>query len=125
MTTPIKTSGPLTVSLLNGLESIEAEPRTRFYTSLAQSYGLYPAWWDRLFGPFIPPGEIKRRLYRHAEYVETDDFAIERDGGVGGLEREEVVRACEERAVDVLGKGQEELRRELMEYFRAKKDGRR
>ena len=119
------TSGPLTVSLLDGLEGMQAEPKKRFYTSVAQSYGLYPAWWDRLFGSLIPQSEIKRRLYRYAEYVETDDFAIERDGGVGGLEREEVVRACEERAVDVLGRGQEELRHELMGYFRLKKDERR
>ena len=104
---------------------MQAEPKKRFYTNVAQSYGLYPAWWDRLFGSSIPQWEVKRRLYGYAEYVETDDFAIERDGGVRGLEREEVVRACEERAVDLLGKGQEELRRELMQYFRVKKDERR
>ena len=120
-----KTSGPLTVPLLDGLEGMQAESRKQFYTSVAQSYGLYPAWWDRLFGSLIPHWEIKRRLYRYAEYVETDDFAIERDGGVGGLEKEEVVRACEERAMDVLGRGQEELRSELMKYFRVKKDGAR
>ncbi len=118
----MKIPGSLTVSLLEGLEGMQAEPKKQFYTSVAQSYGLYPAWWDRLFGSLIPDWEVKRRLYRYAEYVETDDFAIERDGGVGGLEREEVVRACEERAVDVLGRGHEELKGELVKYFRVKKD---
>lgn len=99
---------------------MQAESKMRFYTCVAQSYGIYPAWWDRLFGSLVPEWEVKRRLYRCAEYLETDDFAIERDGGVGGLEGEEVVRACEERAVDVLGRDQEELRRQLMMYFRLK-----
>ena len=121
MTTQIKPSEPLTVNMLDGVEGMEGELKKRFYTGVAQIYGLYPAWWDRLFGSLIPQWEIERRLYSYAEYLETDDFAIERDGGVGGLEREEVVRACEERAVDVLGMEPEELRRRLMMYFRAKK----
>ncbi|KAK0517328.1 hypothetical protein JMJ35_000483 [Cladonia borealis] len=121
-TTTTETTRKLTVSLLDGVESMQAEPKQQFYTCVAQSYGLYPAWWDRLFGSLIPQWEVKRRLYDHAEYLDTDDFAIERDGGEGGLGREEVVRACEERAVDVLGREPEELRRDLTEYFQIKKD---
>ena len=121
-TTTNETTRTLTVRLLDEVEGMQAEPKKRFYTYIAQSYGLYPAWWDRLFGSLIPQWEIRRRLYRYAEYLETDDFAIERDSGVGGLQREEVVRACEERAMDVLGREQEELRRQLMMYFRRKEN---
>ena len=121
-TTTTETTRTLTVSLLDEVEGMQAEPKQRFYTCVAQSYGLYPAWWDRFFGSLIPEWEVKRRLYRYAEYLETDDFAIERDGGVGGLGKEEVVRACEERAVDVLGREPEELRGDLKEYFQIKKD---
>ena len=115
-----ETTRTLTLSLLDEVESMQAEPKKQFYICVAQSYGLYPAWWDHFFGSLIPEWEVKRRLYRYAEYLEADDLAIERDGGVDGLGREEVVRACEERAVDVLGKEQEELRRQLMIYFRSK-----
>ena len=101
---------------------MQAETKQRFYTCVAQSYGLYPVWWDRFFGSVIPQWEVKRRLYKYAEYLETDDLAIERDGGVEGLGREEVVRACEERAVDVLGKEPEDLRRDLKKYFQIMKD---
>ena len=121
-TTTTETTRALTVSLLDEVEGMQPEPKKQFYTCVAQSYGLYPAWWDRFFGSVIPEWEVKRRLYRYAEYLETDDFAIERDGGVDGLGSEEVVRACEERAVDVLGREPEDLRRDLKEYFQIKKD---
>ena len=58
-----------------------------------------------------------RRLYKYGEYIAADDFAIEKDGGVGGLNKEEVVRACEERAMDVLGRGEKVLRQELKIYI--------
>ena len=110
--------GPLSRPILNALE--EKTPpelqRTAFF-GIAQSYGLYPAWWDRVFGSRIPQSEIMRRLYKYAEYINIDDYAIEKDGGVGGLDKEEVVRACEERAMDVLGRGEQVLRQELKEYF--------
>lgn len=102
----MKKLGPLSPTFLNGLEEKvppEIERQTIF--RIAQSYGLYPAWWDRLFGSWIPQWEIVRRLYKYSHYIHADDFAIEKDGGVGGLDKEEVVRACEERAIDVLGRG--------------------
>ena len=111
--------GPLSHGLLTGLEEkVPPELQRTSFFGIAQSYGLYPAWWDRFFGPRIPQWEILRRLHRYSDYIHADDFAIEKDGGVGGLEGGEVVRACEERAIDVLGRGEKELRQELEDYFR-------
>ena len=110
--------GPLSSPILNGLEDgLAPEIKRQHLFCIAQSYGLYPAWWDQFFGKWIPQWEIMRRLYRYSHYIHTDDFAIEKDGGVGGLDKEEVVRACEERAMDVLGRSEKELRQELKEYF--------
>ena len=42
-----------------------------------------------------------------------DDFAIERDGGIKMLEKEEVRMACEERGINILGKEEGNLRADL------------
>ena len=46
-----------------------------------------------------------------------DDFAIERDGGMKRLEKEEVRMACEERGIDVLGKEDGNLRADLKRWM--------
>lgn len=50
-----------------------------------------------------------------------DDLAIERDGGVKMLEKEEVRMACEERAIDVLGKAEGNLRADLKQWMEQRK----
>ena len=50
-----------------------------------------------------------------------DDFAIERDGGIKSLEKEEVRIACEERGIDVLGKEEGNLRADLKRWLYRRK----
>ena len=50
-----------------------------------------------------------------------DDFAIERDGGVKMLVKEEVRLACEERGIDVLGEKEENLRADLQRWIKRRK----
>lgn len=55
--------------------------------------------------------------------LEVDDFAIERDGGVGSMKGEEVRMACEERGIDILGKEERNLRRDLEQWMERRAEG--
>lgn len=65
----------------------------------------------------IPTSLVRRRVYRRLGELEVDDFAIERDGGVGKMGGEEVKLACEERGIDILGKEERKLRRDLEQWM--------
>ena len=80
--------------------------------------GLYPEWWDRL--PWKRVKAVRQRLTTRLQELEADDIAIERDGGVEGLEGEEVKMAAERRGLDVLEKEEEELRGHLKGWLQAK-----
>ncbi|KAL2056327.1 hypothetical protein ABVK25_003350 [Lepraria finkii] len=95
------------------IDAMLPEPRDQLYKFIAQSYGLYPAWWDKYVPSLIPGWFIKRRVRQRVAEIGVDDFAITRDGGVWRMDEEEVVRACEERGIDVLGRKNSELREEL------------
>lgn len=60
---------------------------------------------------------VRKRVYRRLRELELDDFAIERDGGVGMMEGEEVRMACEERGIDTLGKREMDLRGFLNQWI--------
>ena len=60
---------------------------------------------------------VRKRVYRRLRELELDDFAIERDGGVGMMEGEEVRMACEERGIDILGEGVMDLRGSLKQWI--------
>lgn len=60
---------------------------------------------------------VRKRVYRRLRELELDDFAIERDGGVGMMEGEEVRMACEERGIDILGEGEMDLRGSLKQWI--------
>ena len=66
---------------------------------------------------FLLRGKVERRI----EYLETDDALIRRDGGVEGLEAEELRIACGQRGIDVLGRGEDELREGLKVWLSAAK----
>ena len=65
----------------------------------------------------IPTSLVRRRVYNRLGELDVDDFAIERDGGVGMMDGEEVKLACEERGIDILGKEEENLRRHLEQWM--------
>lgn len=69
----------------------------------------------------IPTSLVRSRVYKRLGETEVDDFAIERDGGVGNMEIDEVRMACEERGIDVLGKKERTLRKNLEDWMQRRK----
>ena len=86
---------------------------------IGRSLGLYPAVADR-FGGF-PTGLLWRSVKKWKDYVDLDDAAVERSGGVGQMEMEEVKIALEERGLDILGRNDTQLRNSLRSWLRARK----
>jgi hypothetical protein len=81
-----------------------------------RSLDLSGSIWDKL--GFMPPGmwQIKGRL--RMAFLEGDDKNILEDGGPMGMEHEEIRIACAERGINVLGKGETELRSWLGDWLR-------
>ncbi|MCJ1244579.1 hypothetical protein MMC30_001777 [Trapelia coarctata] len=88
---------------------------------IGRSLGLYPELFDRFFGGF-PTAVLRARVRRWKEYLELDDVAIEKNGGVGQMEMEEVRIAAEERGLDVLGENDTQLRGVLKDWLAARKN---
>ena len=84
---------------------------------LAQWVGAYPRLWDRVLGGALPVSVVKSRLQKKARELQVDDFAIERDGGVAHLSVEEMKVACDMRGLDVLDKGEEDIRSNLSRWL--------
>ncbi|KAI1139376.1 hypothetical protein F5Y05DRAFT_381759 [Hypoxylon sp. FL0543] len=82
---------------------------------ICRTLGLTSSVWDKigLDGPFA--GILARRAVQR---IAADDAMIREGGGVGALVDDEVVLACEDRGIDVLGKPVDELRRRLEEWIR-------
>ncbi|KAH7357924.1 hypothetical protein B0T11DRAFT_283349 [Plectosphaerella cucumerina] len=81
-----------------------------------RSLHLVSTFWDR--AGFVMPGlwQIKGNL--RMAFLAGDDKLLLQDGGLSGLEVEELRIACAERGIDVLGKGDGELRRLLGDWLR-------
>jgi hypothetical protein len=86
---------------------------------ISASLGLASRFWDRLGG--VPMFLLRAKVERRIEYLETDDALIRRDGGVEGLEAEELRIACMQRGMDVLGREEDELREGLQAWLSAAK----
>lgn len=87
---------------------------------IGRSLGLHSTWWPEGLG--LPPdGLLRARVRKRVEYLEMDDRLIEKDGGVGEMEMEEVRLALEERGLDVLGKSDEQLKMLLRSWLWARK----
>lgn len=81
--------------------------------------------WEKV--QLMPPaGLVRRAVCARVQYLALDDFLLVQAGGPKGLSSEEVVIACEERGIDVLGKAEERLRDELQAWVKKqeKDDGR-
>lgn len=105
-----------TMILRDEISSFTGSRQREAYRYIAQSLGLYSEFLDKYVSFLIPPGFVRRRVDRRLEDLKVDDFAIVRDGGVQGMNKEEVVTACEERGMDVLGKEEGELRKALSKW---------
>jgi hypothetical protein len=78
----------------------------------AAQLDCYPALFDWV--PLTPPKWLlQRNVRKKMEYLKTDHELIERDGGLAGLNAEEVKRACIDRGLSVVGKKEDELRKAL------------
>ncbi len=120
-----KTNSPRTEGQGEGGEGREGETETlnslnrEQLLHISRSLGLHSTWWfDESFlaGISPPSGLLQRRVQKAKEYIESDDKLIDRDGGVGGLDIEEVKMAMVDRGLDVLGKQDGELRRRLKDW---------
>jgi len=78
---------------------------------VARSLGVVGALWDRAGG--VPAVLARRRVAAELARLAADDALLLRAGGAAALGADEVRLACAERGVDVLGRGDEELRRAL------------
>ena len=87
---------------------------------IGRSLGLYSKLWDTLIGG-APALLMKRRAQKRLEYLDLDDMAITRDGGVKRMEIEEVRIALEERGVDVLSKNDNTLQTQLQMWLKVRK----
>ncbi|KAK7941398.1 uncharacterized protein PG986_013785 [Apiospora aurea] len=82
---------------------------------VARSLGLGLSLWDKMG---VDPPFVKARADRAVRRLVADDFSIRDGGGVGRLVEEEVVMACEDRAMDVASQSPAELRKKLAEWIR-------
>ncbi|KAI1469143.1 uncharacterized protein F4812DRAFT_470247 [Daldinia caldariorum] len=82
---------------------------------ICRALGLTYSLWDKvgIDSPFS--AALARRA---VDQIAADDAMIRAGGGVEGIVDEEVVLACEERGIDVLGKPVDELRSQLADWLR-------
>jgi hypothetical protein len=77
---------------------------------------LHSGFWDRL-QTMPPAGLLRRAVCARMQYIAEDDFLLVEAGGPSALSSEEVMIACEERGIDVLGKPEQKLRAELQAWM--------
>lgn len=86
---------------------------------LSRIWALHSSLWETLWE--APPMWLaRRRVERWAAYLDADDATLRRDGGVKLLEAPEVVIACEQRGVDVLGRTEDGMRKALRGWMVAR-----
>lgn len=74
----------------------------RATAQLARALNLTSPLWDRLGLPDAAVAAAARaRVRRHLAFLEEDDALLRQAGGAPALEPEEVLLACEDRAIDV------------------------
>ncbi|MCJ1310060.1 hypothetical protein MMC25_003721 [Agyrium rufum] len=89
---------------------------------IGRSLGLYSGVWDRLESALggsvgIPTGVLRKRVGYTLSYLADDDAGIRKFGGVDALSADEARIASEERGLDTLGKGEDEVRRCLGKWL--------
>jgi hypothetical protein len=84
--------------------------------TLSSKLDAHSKIWDLLL--LTPPKRVLRwGLRKRLEYLQKDDGLIMRDGGWQGLGKEEGIRACMERGIDVSGRSDKDLRGDLKAWF--------
>jgi hypothetical protein len=78
---------------------------------ISRSLGLSSGIWDWVGG--LPTSLLRRNVSRRIEYLALDDGLIRKAGGIKDMDVEEVKIALVERGVDILGKGEAQLKGDL------------
>lgn len=91
---------------------------------ISRSLGLHSRLWDYTKGFMPGSAMLKYRVRKHLEYLKQDDALLVRDGGVQKLDREEVMLACEQRGIDILGRREEYLKDVLERWMKGRREGR-
>lgn len=91
-------------------------PQAAVRGHVLRSLHLVGVMWDKL--GFIMPGLWKVKGTLRMAFLEGDDRLLLQDGGLSGLEVEELKIACAERGIDVSGRGDGEMRRLLGDWLR-------
>ncbi|PQE32317.1 Letm1 protein [Rutstroemia sp. NJR-2017a WRK4] len=88
---------------------------------ISWSLGLRSSMWDWLGGqlPGLPNFMLRRKLRKRLKYLELDDELIRREGGVTGMDDEEIKMACVERGIDVVGRDMGDLKTDLKRWLRS------
>lgn len=89
---------------------------------ISWSLGLSSRLWDWIGGqlPGLPTGLLRSKVAKRVEYLEVDDGLIWMYGGVEEMTAEEVKMACVERGINVLERGEKELRGELKGWLESR-----
>lgn len=88
---------------------------------ISDSLGLSSRLWD-YFDALLTNGILRRKVQRRVEYLEMDDRLIrEYPHGERVMVEEELRMSCVERGIDVIGKSEESLRKELGAWLKSAK----
>ncbi|KAH6637770.1 hypothetical protein C7974DRAFT_390229 [Boeremia exigua] len=84
---------------------------------LSARLDCHPRILDRLY--LTPPKWLlQRNVSKTLAYLTQDDELIRRDGGAQALSKQELLRACVDRGIDVLEKSEAEQRRSLWQWYK-------
>lgn len=88
---------------------------------ISWSLGLSSRIWDWIGGqhPGLPSGILRGKVQRRLEYLKLDDRLIRECGGVKEMEVEEVRMSCVERGINVLGRSEGDVRRDLGAWIKS------
>lgn len=115
----VRSRGPVGVGWL---ESVKGKEGSDARVQVGRSLGLFPRWSDRWPSYVVEFPVVRRRLIKRLRELEIDDAAILRDGGEEKMIEDEVRMACEMRGLDVLGKEEVDLRKELAGWLAERRE---
>jgi hypothetical protein len=90
---------------------------------VSRSLGLHGKLWDTTRGVLPPKALLKFRVEKWLGYLEHDDALVQRDGGMSQLKGEELKLAAEQRGLDVLGKKDDDLKKNLAKWIKGRSEG--
>lgn len=92
---------------------------------ISWSLGLSSSMWDWVGGrlPGLPTAVLRSKVARRVKYLEMDDSLIKKSGVVAEMSLDELKMALVERGMDVLNRGESQLRGDMNAWLRSQKEG--